>query len=123
MHPSELGILPNAWCALRAHPITENCKTTKLTPKLTSESNYTAGEGFLTSCAKILTNLSVRFPETKTFSTSCLRLRVPLAEGNVLVSKILPEGALVTLREGTLGSFLLVLGGAERREEPRGREA
>ena len=52
VHPSELGILPNAWRALKACPKTENYKITELTPKLTSESNYTAGEGFLTSIVR-----------------------------------------------------------------------
>ena len=70
---------------------------TKLMHKNIRRATYTAGEGFLTSCSKFLTNLNARFPVEKIPLSISSRLRAFLAERNVLVLEASPEGAPMAL--------------------------
>ena len=118
LHLTELHNLSNTWHALIRILCVGNRRTIKLTHGIHTEATYTAGEGFLTSCLDFLTILIASFPVEKIPSTISLRLRVPLAEGNVLVLESSPEGAPMVPWNETLASLWLA-----PREEEKGEVA
>ena len=89
----------NTWYALIRILCVGSLHITKLIHEIHTRATYTAGEGFLTSYSDFLTILIARFPVETILSTIFSCLRVPLAEGSVLVSKSSSESALGVLGE------------------------
>ena len=77
--------------------LTKFNKTNLMHKRQHAKATYTAGEGFLTLCARFLTNLIARNSGGDDFSTIRSRPRALLAEGNVLVLKSSPEDVLGAL--------------------------
>ena len=97
LHLTELNILSNIWCALIHTLCAENLYTTKLRHKIVKRATYTAGEGFLTSCARFPYNPIARFSGEGISSTIFSRLCVLLPERSALVPLMLPEDTPMAL--------------------------
>ena len=112
-----LTIYLNTWSALVRILCAESLHTTKLKHKIHTEATYTAGEGFLTSCARFPYDLIARFPVETIFSTIFSRPRVLLAKRNILVTEVVTGRCSWNPWDRTLalGAWC-----AERRERKRG---